>query len=86
VVTKERLHQLIEALPERERDTAARVLEALAGLAPGEPFYTLNTAIRRRRTMSPRPRRSGRPWPKGEADLVAGRVVAAAEVERRYGL
>jgi hypothetical protein len=30
MVTVERLHELVDALPETERETAARVLEALA--------------------------------------------------------
>ncbi len=30
MVTVERLHELVDALPEAERETAARVLEALA--------------------------------------------------------
>jgi hypothetical protein len=38
VVTKERLHQLVDVLPEGELTTAARILEALSGLAPGEPL------------------------------------------------
>ena len=44
MVTKERLHALVDVLPEQEQDTAARVLEALAGLEPGDPVYTLATA------------------------------------------
>jgi hypothetical protein len=36
MVTKERLHQLVEVLPEGEVATATRILEALSGLEPGE--------------------------------------------------
>jgi hypothetical protein len=39
VVTIERLRQLVDVLPERERDRAACLLEALAGLESREPFY-----------------------------------------------
>jgi hypothetical protein len=44
MVTKERLHQLVETLPEAELDTAARVLEALGGIEPGTALYTAEDA------------------------------------------
>lgn len=44
MVTKERLHQLVEVLPEAEIETAARVLEALGGLTPGAVPYSAETA------------------------------------------
>jgi hypothetical protein len=44
MVTKERLHQLVDALPEDEMATAARLLEALSRLEPGEALYTRETA------------------------------------------
>lgn len=43
-VARERLHRLIDVLPNDEIGTAARVLEALAGLDPGEPFYASEAA------------------------------------------
>jgi hypothetical protein len=44
VVTVERLHQLIDTLPEAERETAAHLLEALirpagSGATSGEAFF-----------------------------------------------
>jgi hypothetical protein len=41
MVTLERLHQLVDAVPPSERDTAARVLEALAvrSAVPGSLFF-----------------------------------------------
>jgi hypothetical protein len=61
-------------VPERDVATAARILEALAGLAPGEPFYTTETDEERLAIA------------RGEADLAAGRVVSAARSPLRFGL
>jgi predicted transcriptional regulator len=83
MVTKERLHQLVDALPVKERDTAARVLEALAGLEPGIPFFTAETAPA---DDEPETAEEQALVAEGEADLAAGRVVAATDLYRRYGL
>lgn len=82
MVTLERLHQLVEALPEEERTTAARVLEALAGLAPGEPFYTAETAPLDDEPETDEERAA---VAEGEADVAAGRVAPAADLYRTYG-
>lgn len=43
MTTKERLHRLVDSLPERDLDTAARVLEALQAM--GDPVArTLDSA------------------------------------------
>ena len=81
MVTIERLHSLVDALPERERDTAARVLEALAGLTPDEPFYSAMTAPL---DDEPETEAERAAVAEGEADLVAGRVVSAAALESKY--
>jgi len=75
VVTKERLHELVEAVPEGDVATATRILEALAGMAPGEPFYTAETA-----PLDDEPETDDErvAVAQGEADLAAGRVVSAA--------
>jgi hypothetical protein len=83
MVTVERLHLLVEALPEKERATAARVLEALAGLEPDEPFYTADTAPL---DDEPETEVERIAVAEGEADLAAGRVVPAAELYRKFGL
>jgi hypothetical protein len=44
MVAREQLHRLVDMLPDDEVTTATRVLEALAGSRPGEPFYTAETA------------------------------------------
>ena len=44
--TEERLHRLVDALPARERDTAARVLEALGALDADARPYTGEAAPR----------------------------------------
>ncbi len=75
MVTKERLHELVEAVPEGDVATATRILEALAGMAPGEPFYTAETA-----SLDDEPETDDErvAVAQGEADLAAGRVVSAA--------
>ena len=83
MLTKERLHELVEAVPERDVATAARILEALAGLAPGEPFYTTETAPVDDEPETDEERLT---IARGEADLAAGRVISAAELEQRFGL
>lgn len=83
MVTKDRLYQLIDALPEEEITTAARVLEALAGLEPGEPFYTAETAPL---DDEPETEEEQTAVAEGEADVAAGRLVPAANLYRKYGL
>jgi hypothetical protein len=43
-VTKNDLYRLVDALPEHEHDTAARVLEALSLVGEEGPRYTIETA------------------------------------------
>jgi hypothetical protein len=83
MVTKERLHDLIDALPERDVATIARVLEAFTGLDAGEPFYTLETAPL---DDEPETEAERRAVEEARADLAAGRVVTQEELDRRYGL
>ena len=83
MVTKERLHQLVEALPTTEHATAARVLEALAGLESDEPFYTAETAPL---DDEPETEAERAAVAEGETDLAAGRGVPAAELYRKFGL
>ncbi len=85
MVTKERLHQLVEALPTTEHATAARVLEALAGLESDEPFYTAETA-----PLDDEPEteaeRAAVAEALAEVERGEGRRIPAAEIERRFGL
>lgn len=81
MATKERLHQLVEAIPERDRDKAARLLEALAGLNPDEPFYTADTAPLDDEPETDEERTA---VAEGLADLAAGRVVTQTELETRF--
>jgi hypothetical protein len=76
MMAKQRLHQLVDLLPDDEVVTAARVLEALAGLGPGEPFYTSETA-----PLGPE---ASKDEPEGEAERSAV-AEALAEVERGDG-
>lgn len=83
VVTKERLHDLIDALADDDVPAVARILAALTGVAVVEPFYTLETA-----PLDDEP--------ESEAERVAvaealeasarGEVYTTAEVRRRLGL
>ncbi|MCC6626453.1 MAG: hypothetical protein IT340_03510 [Chloroflexi bacterium] len=83
MVTKERLHQLIDVLPPDAVDTAARVLEALSGLVPNEPLYSSADAplddeletIDERASVA-----------EAHADVAAGRVSIATDVYKRLGL
>jgi hypothetical protein len=43
MVTKERLHELVDRLPDAEVATAARVLEALGGVALRAPFQAIES-------------------------------------------
>jgi hypothetical protein len=83
MVTIERLHQLVDELPERERERAARLLEALAGLEPGEPFYTIETA-----PLDDEPESEAERLAVAEAraELARGEGQPADEVFRRLGL
>jgi hypothetical protein len=83
MVTIERLRQLVEAVPAEERATAARVLEALAGLEPGEPFYTTEMA-----PLDDEPETEEERAAVTEAleASARGEVVTTAELRRRFGL
>ena len=83
VVTRERLHDLIDALADDDVPAVARILAALTGVAAVAPFYTLETA-----PLDDEPESEAERAAVAEAltDLAAGRVVTQAELERRYGL
>jgi hypothetical protein len=83
MVTKERLHELVEVLPEQRRETAARVLEALAGLDEDEPLYTAETA-----PLDDEPETDEERAAVAEAleASARGEVVTTAELRRRLGL
>ena len=83
MVTKERLYQLVDALPAAERQTAARVLEALAGLEPTMPVDPAE-ALPFDDELETEEERAAVAL--GEADLAAGRTIRAADLYRKYGL
>jgi hypothetical protein len=78
-VTRDRLHDLVDALPEGEFATAARVLEAL-----GSPrdYTTVTAPI----DDEPETEEERLAVEEARADVAAGRVSSAAEVFRRLGL
>ena len=80
MVTIERLYRLVEALPGEERDTAARVLEALAGLERGEaPLMTMETAPLRDEPETDEERAA---VARARAELARGEVVVHAQVRQ----
>lgn len=85
MMAKERLHQLVDLLPDDEVVTAARVLEALAGLQPGEPFYTAESA-----PLDDEPEteaeRSAVAEALAEVERGDGRPIQAEVLHRKFGL
>lgn len=81
---KERLHRLVDALEERELDTAAHVLEGLAVLARTDPLaraLVLAPADDELLTDADRAELA-----EGWADYQAGRGVSSDDVRRELGL
>lgn len=84
MTTKERLYRLVDALPERERETAARVMEGLASLALVDPLARAlelapeddepETAAERAAVAEAR------------AELAAGRGMSSESLRRELGL
>lgn len=82
-VTKETLHRLIDALPESEFNTAARVLEALSVLGTDEPLYTLETAPL---DDEPETEEERGAVAEARAELARGEGLPAAAVYREFGV
>jgi hypothetical protein len=83
MVTKERLHDMIDALSDGDVATVARILEALTGIEAKEPFYTPETAPL---DDEPETEAERKAVAEARAELAAGRVVTLEELEREYGL
>jgi hypothetical protein len=83
MVTRERLYQLIDALPEQDVATVARILEALTGLEADEPFYTTETAPLDDEPETEQERRAVAEALEASA---RGEVLTTASVRRRLGL
>lgn len=85
MVTKERLHQLASALPQDDLATVARILEALTGVAPDEPFYTAETA-----PLDDEPEtdeeRAAVAEALAEVERGEGRRIPAAAIYREFGV
>jgi hypothetical protein len=82
-ITKDRLYHLIEALPEREWETAARVLEALGAVEARRPLYTRETAPVDDEPETDEERRAVE---EAKAELARGEGVPAADVYREFGV
>ena len=84
MTVKERLHRLVDALPERELETAAHVLEGLAALAQMDPVArALALAPDDDEPVTDAERTE---LAEGWADYQAGRGASAEEVRRELGL
>ena len=84
MTTKERIHQLVEDLPESELETAKRVLEALSALSLSNPVVeALANAPVDDESVSDEEAQS---IEEGERDIEAGQVVSVDQVRTRLGL
>ena len=84
MTTKERIHQLVEDLPESELETAKRVLEALSALSSSNPVVeALGNAPVDDESV---PDEEAQAIEEGERDIEAGQVVSVDQVRTRLGL
>ena len=84
MTTKERIHQLVEDLPESELETAKRVLEALSALSLSNPVVeALANAPVDDESVSDE---EAQAIEEGERDIEAGQVVSVDQVRTRLGL
>jgi len=83
MITKETLHRVVDALPESEVDTAARVLEALGTLGAATPLYSAGTA-----PFDDEPETEAKRAAVAEAraELARGEGTLAAEIYRELGV
>ncbi len=82
MTAKERIHQMVDELPESELGTAERVLAGLAALS--NPVAT--ALARAREDDEPVTDEEGEAIEEGEADVEAGRVVTSDQARARLGL
>ena len=85
MTTREHLHRLADVLPDTELDTAARVLEALAGAA-GALDPAARAALLAPDDDEPLTDAERAGIAEARADVAAGRVHTAAEVRAVLGL
>ena len=84
MTTKERIHQLVEDLPQSELETAKRVLEGLAALSLSNRIVeALANAPVDDESVSDE---EAQAIEEGERDIDAGRVVSVDQVRTRLGL
>ena len=83
MTTRDRLHRLVDVLPEAETDTVARMLE---GLVAGTLDPAARSALLAPDDDEPLTDAERAGMAEGRADLAAGRVHTAAEVRAALGL
>ena len=84
-VSKEELYRLVDALPESEHNTAARVLNALSIAGEGKGLHTLESAPFDDEEEQESDEEE-RALQHARQEAVAGEVVQASAVFRRFGL
>ena len=82
MITKDRLHRLVDTLPESEVDTAARVLEALA-VAADPVARSLTSAPADDELVTSAEAEAAA---EARADVAAGRVSSLEDTQRELGL
>ena len=84
MTTRERIHQLVEQLPDTELATAERVLAGLAALADAQPV--LRALAGASEDDEPVTEEDASAIEEGERDLGLGRTLSAADARIRLGL
>lgn len=84
MTARERIHQLVDILPDEELETAGRVLAGLSALS----HSGLVTSALAKAPMDDEPvtAREAEAIEEGERDFERGRTVTAAELRARLGL
>ncbi len=85
MTTKERLHQLVEELPESEVATAERVLAALRAVANVEADPLLRALLAAPADDEPVSAEDAQALREAREDFSAGRTVALADLKRELG-
>lgn len=84
MTARDRLHGLVDRLPERELGTAERVLAGLSALSLADPVMA--ALVVAPKDDDPVTGREAELIEEGERDLRSGRTWMAGEVRARFGL
>ena len=84
MTAKEKIHELVDALPERELETAVRVLEGLAALALSDPVA--QALAQAPEDDEPVSEEEEAAVAEARAELDRGEFIPHEEVKRRWGI